>query len=498
MKNPVLAATRAALDAKQAALEALVAPGGVAIKRAMTTAEHFAFEALDVERRALQRQVVALEGVADREAGLDFAGPLYLRGEPHVYDSMSPNSYLLDMAHIAASGVDTTSAAHAPAARQRLQRHAQEVVVEARTNKRVARHLAGFHADKRRKGAIGEFEQRVNPNATVAGQGGEFVPPLWDEALLATFLRPGRVCANRVTNLPLPPGVGVINIPKITLGALTGIQGANAGPVQSRDITTTSVSAAVNTIAGEEDISLQLLEQSPLSMDVLVWADLQADLDAQLDSQILVGTGANGQHLGIFNLPSTGTPIVNSANASAITVGSAVFHDATTTGTQYRSILKGISQIESLTFAALPPTAIWVHPRRSNSWAYATDSLNRPLFVSATNGKFNAVGTNEANPVPEGVAGELAGLPVIKDANMPTTMHGTATTGGTADAIVVLNEATPLLYEGTTRLRALPEILSGTLQIRFQLYCYSAFLPSRFPTSAALLTGDTGCAAPGF
>jgi hypothetical protein len=146
----------------------------------------------------------------------------------------------------------------------------------------------------------------------------------------------------------------------------------------------------------------------------------------------------------------------------------------------------------------MPPTAVWVHPRRANSWAYAADSSNRPLFIPAKYGPYNVVGLNEAVPIPQGVAGELFGLPVVKDANMATTMNGTAVTGGTADAVVVLKEDDLILWEGTMRMRALPEILSGTLQIRFQLYAYSAFMPDRFPPSISILTGNTGLAAPGF
>jgi hypothetical protein len=37
-----------------------------------------------------------------------------------------------------------------------------------------------------------------------------------------------------------------------------------------------------------------------------------------------------------------------------------------------------------------------------------------------------------------------------------------------------------LLFEGDIRTRVLQEILSGTLQVRFQIYSYLAFLPNRY------------------
>jgi hypothetical protein len=68
-------------------------------------------------------------------------------------------------------------------------------------------------------------EQRVNPNTT-AGTGGEFVPPVWLVSDYVKYARPARPTADRCTNKPPPPGTDIINIPEITLGALTAIQPA--------------------------------------------------------------------------------------------------------------------------------------------------------------------------------------------------------------------------------------------------------------------------------
>ena len=86
----------------------------------------------------------------------------------------------------------------------------------------------------------------------------EFVPPLWLVSQYVPYMRAGRVFANRCQNLPLPPGIDVINLPKITVGSQAAIQTANAAAVQSVDIQTSTVAASVRTIAGQEDISMQL------------------------------------------------------------------------------------------------------------------------------------------------------------------------------------------------------------------------------------------------
>lgn len=319
------------------------------------------------------------------------------------------------------------------------------------------------------------------------------MPPLWLVSQFAPYLRPARTFANRVTNRYLPPGIDVINLPKITLGAQVLPQAAQGGAIASRDITTSTISAAVRTLAGQQDISLQLLEQSPLQMDGVIFDDLSRDYDLQLDQQILYGSGANGQHLGVLNVPGAlnNTSITNS---NYVSVSSAAFTGVA--GSQYYSIVNGVNQIE--TYRIAPATAIWCHPRRANYWrVIGVDTQNRPLFVASQYSPFNAQGIDVPN-MPEGYAGELAGLPVIKDANMPTNMLGTTVGGGSADAICVLKEDDLILWEGTPRFRALPEILSGTLQVRYQMYCYSAFMPNRFAPSISILTGNTGLNTPGF
>jgi HK97 family phage major capsid protein len=344
-------------------------------------------------------------------------------------------------------------------------------------------------------------EQRVNPNTTF-GTGGEFVPPLWLVSSFANYKRPTRVAANRCVNMPLPPGIDVINVPKMTTGSQTSVQAAQGGAVASQDIVTSTVSASVRTLSGQEDISLQLLEQSPIAMDGVVFLDLQRDYDRTLDQQVLYGTGTNGQHLGVFSVSSQTVALntLNSVYASQIPVSSTVFMDASTAATQFRGVVNGVNQIETLYFDA--PSAIWVHPRRANSWAYAADSTNRPLFTKGAYGQFNQIGRNEDSPTPQGYAGELYGLPVIKNANIPTTANsftGNALnlTGGTQDPVCIVDESQLWLWESPLKLRALPEVLSGTLQIRYQVYAYSAFMANRFPTAISVLAG-AGLAAPGF
>jgi len=500
--NPILQAARDKRAKHQEKLDALLEePTQEA--RAFKDEEAAEFETLVEKIMKLDRQIDGLEAEEKRREKAEAAAatppssPAVVKSEPMTYDLDGRNSYFRDLASISAGHLDPSL--DAAGARERLARHAKEVEIEARTNNDLARRLREIRSTPNGLRQAGEFEQRVNPNTT-AGTGGEFVPPLWLVSQYAPFKRPGRVFANRVTNMPLPPGIDVINVPKITTGSSTAIQTANAAAVSSTDIVTTSVSASVNTIAGQEDISLQLLEQSPIAMDGVVFDDLSRDYDQRLDIQVVSGTAANGQHRGVLTVTGA-TSNTDPTKASEISSTATALVDATAANSsQYKHIANAVNQIETLRYAS--PTAIWVHPRRANYWAtFPSSSDGRPIFIPSKYGPFNVVGLNESSPVTEGVAGELYGLPVIKDANMLTTANGFSggalQTGGTQDPVVVLKEDDLWLWEGTMRMRALPEILSGTLQIRFQLYCYSAFLPNRFAASISQIAG-AGYAAPSF
>lgn len=518
MPNPVLDAARTKRAAVQVEIDELIREAGErpVEERGLTDDEATSFETLAASIEKLDSQIEGLDAEDKRKAkaaaaeaetatpdesrGLEIGdAQVRVTSSPMTYDRHSPHSYMRDMALIAASTKDPSYNARADAARERLLQHGNEVEVEARHDRGLASRLLEIRMEQRAGFSPTEYEKRLNPVGNIAGSGGELIPPLWLESQYAPFLRAGRVIADRCNNMPLPPGINVINVPKITLGSLTGIQTAQNTPVVSQDITTSSASANVNTIAGQEDISLQLLEQSPLNMDGVIFQDLTGSYNQQLDKQVISGTGTNGQHKGVLNVSQAASPTVS--QASTVTCASTVFADASTTGTQYRALLNAVNQIETLTFGQIgSPSAIWAHPRRANSWAYsAVDSTYRPLYIPAKYGSVsNVYGRNEDSPTPQGVAGELYGLPVVKDANVPTTMNSTTVTGGTADPIVVLIESQMWLWEGSLRLRALPEILSGTLQMRYQAYAYSAFMPDRLPNSIAIITGNTGLAAPGF
>jgi HK97 family phage major capsid protein len=362
-----------------------------------------------------------------------------VNSEARTYEQGNGRSYFADLA--------TSTINQDVDARQRLERHAAEVRMDP------------------------EYRDLIRTD----GNGGYFVPPLWlsDYVELA---RAGRPTANLVTNLPLPPGTDSINVPKISTGTATAIQVGDGSAPQETDLADTSVACGVKTIAGQQDMSIQLFEQSPFNFDQIVMADLAADYATKVDVQVLSGSNANGQVKGIYG---------------ASGVNTVTWTDTTPTVSElYSKLADGIQKIHTNRFQ--PPTVIVMHPRR---WAWmlaAVDSQGRPLVVPNGQGPTNAIaafGTVGS----EQVVGSLQGLPVVTDPSIPITDG----TGTNEDSIIVMRAQDCILYESSLRTRVLPEVLSGTMQVRVQVYGYLAFTAERQPKSLTILSGS-GFATPSF
>lgn len=307
------------------------------------------------------------------------------------------------------------------------------------------------------------------------GSGGYFVPPAWLMNDYATLARAGRPTANLVHSEPLPAGTDSINIPVIATGTATAIQTADNAVVQETDLTDATIAAGVKTVAGQQDVAIQLLDQSPVAFDQIIFGDLMADYATKVDLQVLSGSNASGQVKGIRN--ATGT--------NAVT-----YTDTTPTVAElYPKIADAIQQVHTGRF--LPPTVIVMHPRR---WAWltaATDTTGRPLIAASGPGQ-NGIATFNG-VLSEQVVGNMAGLPVVTDPNIPTNLGA----GTNEDIILVLRASDLLLWESSIRSRVLQEVGSGTLTVRLQVYGYIAFSAERYPKSTSVLSG-TGLVAPSF
>ncbi len=311
--------------------------------------------------------------------------------------------------------------------------------------------------------------------------GGEFVPPVWLIDLYASVPRGSRVTADLVRQLSLPGGTDSLNVPKITTGTAVNAQTADNATVSETDIVSTSVAAPVITLAGQQDVSLQLLEQSPTpGIDQIIFTDLMADLDQKLDVQVLNGTAANGQVQGILEVVAAGTKVA--------------YTDASPTQLEFiPSLFQVIAKVAGARKQAV--TALVMHPRRWYWLSAGLDSGQRPYVLPSGQGPNNAIGIVMAGGAAQGLVGSIAGVPVYIDPSVPTLLTNGAGAAGTEDIVIAGRFEDAILWEGEIRSRVLPEIGSGTLTTRLQIYKYCAFQANRYPTAFGTIY-DTGMASP--
>lgn len=290
--------------------------------------------------------------------------------------------------------------------------------------------------------------------------------------------RAGRAYANLCPTEPLPAGTDSINIPKIDTGTATAVQTADNATVTETDLTDTYVQANVKTIAGMQGVAIQLLEQSPIAFDEIIFRDLAADYATKLDVQVISGSNANGQVQGV-----RGTS--NIITITATDAGS----ELSKSQTVYKKIADAIQRIHSQRF--MPAEVIVMHPRRWAAFTAIFDGDDRPLLITGGPG-VNALG-EFGGVVSQQVVGTMHGLPVVTDPNIPTTLGA----GTNEDVVHVLRASDLLLFESAVRSRALQETRATTLTVLLQVYGYIAFTAGRQPKGIVEI-GGTACTAPTF
>ena len=430
-------------DAAAAEAEALLAGEATEETLAAVEAKHAEIKTLDERLAKLEDAEKRTAEIKEsrKEAGI---GTFKVTREAKTYEERGDHSFVRDMISANLRGDRD--------AWQRLYRHQAETNVELRDINRTD------------------------------GTGGDFVPPLYLINEYAEFARAQRVGANLLTGMALPAGTDSINIPAITTGTLAAFQGADNTATTTRDMVSSTVSAPVRTISGYENVSIQLVEQSPLAggLDRLVFGDLMADYALQLNTAVM---GANSTASG-GSIDGLITKFNDSTNSIPVT-----WTETTPTAVNgLKAIAQAISKVTTNRYKAAE--AIIMHPSTWYWFVSQVDGNNRPLVVPTAGGSqaFNAGGVVGKPGEAAGLVGTILGVPVYIDATITKTLNTNQS------PIFVGKFSDSYLFESGVKTRVLPDVLSANLTVRFQVYGYTA-LAHRFAKSVSVISG-TGAVAP--
>lgn len=336
----------------------------------------------------------------------------------------------------------------------------------AQARERLARHMEEVRVDRPE-----QFDLSSTDSA-----GGYLVAPLYLQDELVTVARPKRPMVDAIGVRPLPPSTDTINIPTIATGTEVAVQSSDNSGIQETDATFSTIAAAVKTIAGMQDVSLQVVDRGLPGTDDVIFGDLLADYDTKFDSLVL--NSATSNFLGLLQVSGT----------NAVT-----YTDTTATVAEfYRKLASAFNEIATGIYAA--GNLVGMHPRR---WAWLlseSDSQSRPLVLPAANMPQNSVATMNVNGA-EGAVGTILGAPVVLDANIPST--GGA--GTNEDTVIVVRREECFIWEDPRGpyLMRFDDVGSGTLTVRFRLHNYVAQAHGRRPDAISKITG-TGLTAPTF
>lgn len=320
-------------------------------------------------------------------------------------------------------------------------------------------------------------EEEVERRSVGTGNFAGLVIPQYLVDLAAPLARAGRPTADFATNkMLLPPAGMTLNISRMTTGTSTAVQAAENDAVSNTNADDTLLTVNVRTIAGQQDISKQAIERGT-GIDSFIIQDLIRGWHTTLDNQILNGTGASGQILGLNDTPGVNAVTYTDASPSVAAL--------------YPKLADAYQQIQ--TGAFMNPTHWVMHPRRLAFLLAAVDLAGRPLVVPTLNGPMNAYATGAGQAYYGNSGYSMMGLPIIADANVRTDFDGDQ------DRIYCVTAPEFHLWEqaGSPFALNFDATGAGSLTIKSVVYGYAASTAGRYPDAFSYVAG-TGLAAPTF
>jgi hypothetical protein len=254
---------------------------------------------------------------------------------------------------------------------------------------------------------------------------------------------------------PLPKGVKEVLIPRFATGASAAVQATEGSAVsEEENVDGATQAGKIAAVVGSVVFSLQALEWADPQADISIAADLGKAIGAAVDAQLIAGSNASGQTLGLATVTGIKTVTWTDASPSSAELVGQCWEG-------YDQIANGgqgnVSPDDYLTI---------MHPRRL-AWAY-NNVQNAQVIAPAVPGK------------------------IVASAGIRTNQGA-----GTEDEVFVVVPSEIPAFAGPVSLIVDDESLSGTLQVRVSAYRMLATGFGRAPAAICRISGS-GLIAPVF
>jgi hypothetical protein len=305
------------------------------------------------------------------------------------------------------------------------------------------------------------------------GAVGALAVPQFLVDLAAGPVRPGDPFLQALEQRRLPTEGVTMTVPRSTTtgGTAAFSQTSENSAAAEVDPGMVNLERSVVTVAGQVTVSNQLLDRSPAVSEAYLAKDLLDAVVSNLDNQLISGTNANGQLLGLRTVTD---------------LASVTWTDASPTRGEFVSRVARTAHDVAVA-RNLPPDLVVLHPRR---WYWLTGALSDSSVDAAT------VVTDQVcaeRPEEGPYVGTIAGLPVAVDANIPTAIGA----GTNEDVALVVRAADMPVHLSPLTVDVDRQTDAGTAEVTLIGRRYAVWFPDRYRgTSVGVLTG-TGLVAPG-
>lgn len=398
--------------------------------------------------------------------------------EPRTYGLDSPHSYIADLIATTMNGDEVRG----KAARERLQRHAQETAVEVDAGTPEGRYVARSIRERVRandpdvhrrneRDAVREFRAFASGGgalASAASGGSVFVTPYFVLSEWAPYRGIARSFADQCHALPMPDYGMQVYVPYFSSASGVGQQ-TEGSAVTETDPTSAFQSGSVVTLTGQLTGSQQVIDRAYTgggAIDAVLFRQLAEQLDQQVDAYAL-------------------TQVI--ANATVVT-GQGSY----TTANLYQDVAKAREVLTDTAGTRLRPTHLFT---TSDLYSFASrqvDSQQRPIVTP----KF-APGFPIATGADDGQQGQGArpkwsrftgtilpgGVLWFTNDNIPTV----GTTSQTQILVSAPDEAV-LLLEAPPVMSVFPQTYANQLQCLLNLRSYVAVV-TRHASGTATVQG---------